>query len=194
MRRLFVLIALTVFVTLPVVGCNEKTGNDGEVVDTTLNDAPPSSEQDSQLVNQESRPPVQLDADTRRSSPKRGNASLPDDDSYEADEEEPQRQVYNARPAASAFGDIRALFSADDYPASAQAAGAQGTAQATLTIGTDGRVVACNLIRSTGNGALDSATCNVLRRRARFTPARDSDGNPMTGTVTTPLIVWRLQG
>lgn len=96
--------------------------------------------------------------------------------------------------AQSAKGDLRTLFSADDYPASAQAAGAEGTAQATLTISPTGQVVGCNLSRSTGNGALDSATCNILRRRARFTPARDSNGQPTTDTITTPPIVWRLEG
>jgi protein TonB len=103
----------------------------------------------------------------------------------------PPRKVQSA---TSARGDLRTLFSADDYPASAQAAGAEGTAQATLTIGADGRVVGCNLTRSTGNSALDSATCNILRRRAKFTPARDSNGNATTDTVTTPPIVWRLEG
>lgn len=103
----------------------------------------------------------------------------------------PPRKVQSA---TSARGDLRTLFSADDYPASAQSAGAEGTAQARLTIGTDGRVVSCDLIRSTGNGALDSATCNILRRRAKFTPARDSNGNPTVDTVTTPPIVWRLEG
>jgi protein TonB len=96
--------------------------------------------------------------------------------------------------AQSAKGDLRTLFTSDDYPASAAAAEAQGTAQATLTIGPDGRVVGCNLIRSTGNGALDQATCNILRRRAKFTPARDSNGNATTDTVTTPPITWRLEG
>ena len=47
---------------------------------------------------------------------------------------------------ASAKGDLRTLFSADDYPASAQSSGAEGTAQAPLTIGPDGRVTGCNLI------------------------------------------------
>jgi protein TonB len=89
---------------------------------------------------------------------------------------------------------LRTLFSADDYPASAQAAGAEGTAQAELTVGPDGRVQSCNLIRSTGNSALDQATCNILRRRAKFTPARDSNGNPTTDTVTTPPIRWQLEG
>jgi protein TonB len=102
----------------------------------------------------------------------------------------PRKQV----SAQSAKGDLRTLFSADDYPASAQAAGAEGTARASLTVGPDGRVVGCNITQSTGNGALDSATCNILRRRAKFVPARDSNGNPTTDTVNTPSIVWRLEG
>ena len=89
---------------------------------------------------------------------------------------------------------MRTLFTTDDYPASAASAGAEGTAQATLTVGPDGRVTGCNLIRSTGNSALDSATCNILRRRAKFTPARDSNGNPTSDTVTTPPIRWQLEG
>lgn len=100
----------------------------------------------------------------------------------------PPRKVEPAR----ARGDVRMLFSDSDYPASAQAAGAQGTAQASLTIGPDGRVVGCSLVRSTGNGALDAATCNILRRRAKFTPAHDSSGAATTDTYTTPPITWRL--
>jgi periplasmic protein TonB len=103
----------------------------------------------------------------------------------------PPRKVQSA---TSARGDLRSLFSADDYPASAQSAGAEGTTRASLTIGPDGRVVGCNIIQSSGNGALDSATCNILRRRAKFVPARDSNGNATTDTITTPSIVWRLEG
>ena len=103
----------------------------------------------------------------------------------------PPRKTVSAQ---SAKGDLRTLFSPDDYPASAQAAGAEGTARATLTIGTDGRVVSCNITQSSGNGSLDSATCNILRRRAKFVPARDSNGNATTDTVSTPAIVWRLEG
>src|SRR3954470_11169274 len=89
----------------------------------------------------------------------------------------PPRKVQSAQ---SAKGDLRSLFSGDDYPASAQAAGAEGTVRASLTIGTDGRVVGCNVTQSSGNGALDQATCNILRRRAKFVPARDSNGNATT--------------
>ena len=106
----------------------------------------------------------------------------------------PPPPPHKTQSAAPSSGDVRGLFSGDDYPASAQAAGAEGTAQAELTIGSDGRVQSCNLVRSTGNSALDEATCNILRRRAKFTPARDSNGQPTTDTYTTPPIKWVLQG
>ncbi|MES2002446.1 MAG: energy transducer TonB [Pseudomonadota bacterium] len=96
--------------------------------------------------------------------------------------------------AAKAKGSLLGLFSDEDYPASAQAAGAEGTAQASLTIGADGRVSGCNITRSTGNGALDAATCSILRRRAKFSPAIDSNGKPTSDTVSTPPITWRLEG
>jgi protein TonB len=101
----------------------------------------------------------------------------------------PPRKVQSASPAR---GDVRTAFSNDDYPAAAIAAEAQGTAQAQLTIGPSGQVVGCDLIRSTGNSALDSTTCNILRRRVKFTPAKDSNGQATTDTYTTPPIVWVL--
>jgi protein TonB len=101
----------------------------------------------------------------------------------------PPRKVVSAQ---SAKGDLRTLFGPDDYPASAQASGAEGTVQATITIGTDGRVVGCNVTRSSGNSSLDSATCNIIRRRAKYTPARDSNGNPTSDTIQTPPIRWQL--
>ncbi|MFL6788169.1 MAG: energy transducer TonB, partial [Sphingomicrobium sp.] len=96
--------------------------------------------------------------------------------------------------ATSAKGDLRTLFSADDYPSSAQSSGAEGTVRASLSIGPDGRVTGCNVIQSSGNGSLDSATCSILRRRAKFVPARDSNGNAVSDTITTPPIRWQLEG
>jgi len=97
--------------------------------------------------------------------------------------------------AQSAKGDLRTLFNGEtDYPESARDAGVEGTAVAQLTIGADGRVEGCSIVQSTGNSALDSATCRVLRSRARFTPARDSNGNATSDTITTPPIRWQLAG
>ncbi len=71
-------------------------------------------------------------------------------------------------------------------------AGAEGTVQVSLSISADGRVAGCNVTRSSGNSALDSQTCNILKRRAKFTPARDSNGNPTSDTYNPPAITWRL--
>ena len=103
----------------------------------------------------------------------------------------PPRKTQSAQ---SAKGDLRTLFSTDDYPASAAAAGAEGTVRASLSIGPDGRVVSCSITQSSGNSSLDSTTCNILRRRAKFTPARDSNGNAVSDTIATPPISWRLEG
>ena len=88
--------------------------------------------------------------------------------------------------------ELRQLFANDDYPAEAQRKGEQGTAQARLSVDTAGRVTGCVLIRKTGSRSLDDATCRILKKRARFKPAHDSQGNAITDTVVTPPITWRL--
>ena len=85
---------------------------------------------------------------------------------------------------------IRATADAD-YPAAAVSARLQGSTAVTLTIGPDGRVTGCSVTRSAGSSILDSATCRLLRNRARFRPARDAAGNPQIGTYDT-VIDWRL--
>lgn len=95
--------------------------------------------------------------------------------------------------AQPANGDVRQLFVGVDYPEAAIESNASGTAKAQLTISPDGRVSSCSLIEATGNSSLDSFTCQILRR-ARFTPARDSSGNPTTGSYTTPPIRFELKG
>jgi protein TonB len=104
----------------------------------------------------------------------------------------PPPPPHKTQSASPAQGDVRNSFRDDDYPAAAIAANAQGTAQAQLSIGPDGRITGCSLVRSTGNGALDSATCNILRRRVKFVPAKDSNGNPTSDTYLTPPIKWVL--
>ena len=105
-----------------------------------------------------------------------------------------QAPVRQAAPGQSSQGDLRTVFSADDYPVSAQANGEEGTVQARLTVSINGRVSACDIIRSSGYKSLDDATCSILQRRARFTPARAVDGHPVASTIVSPPIVWRLEG
>jgi protein TonB len=88
------------------------------------------------------------------------------------------------RPAQS-------YISAADYPPVALRARQEGAVDVLLTIAPDGRIVGCNVFASSGSGSLDLAACNLLRRRARYTPARDSNGNAVVGTVREE-VEWRL--
>ena len=63
-----------------------------------------------------------------------------------------------------------------DYPAAALRNREQGQVYFALGIGADGRVTACRITGSSGSAALDSATCRIMRSRARYTPARDVRG------------------
>jgi len=93
--------------------------------------------------------------------------------------------------AAKAKANLTSLFSTDDYPQSSIRNEEQGTTAVRLTIGTDGRVSDCSISASSGSTALDNATCNIIRRRARYTPAKDQAGNPITGTDSA-RIRWEL--
>jgi len=102
----------------------------------------------------------------------------------------PPVKTQSAQPA---FGNVNSLFPPDDYPEAAIEANASGTASAELSIGPDGRVTGCSLIQRTGFSVLDNYVCNQLRR-ARFTPAKDANGNPTTGSYRTPPIRFDLKG
>lgn len=99
----------------------------------------------------------------------------------------PPKKVQPARAKAN----LASLFSTDDYPPSALRSGEEGTTGFSLTVGTNGRVTECTITSSSGSSTLDNATCRLLERRARFTPAHDSSGNPITDTVPG-RITWRI--
>ena len=76
------------------------------------------------------------------------------------------------------------LFFYEDYPAALQGReGRRGVVNLKLTADPSGRLVACQPMRSSADQVLEMATCNILRRRARFTPARDASGAPTNGTL-----------
>jgi protein TonB len=94
-------------------------------------------------------------------------------------------------PPQRARANLNSYFSADDYPAAALRGNDQGTTGFSLTIGPSGRVEACSVTSSSGSAALDQATCRILRSRARYTPARDQNGNPTSGR-DSGRVTWRL--
>jgi hypothetical protein len=48
-----------------------------------------------------------------------------------------------------------------------------------LDVAANGRATACRITAGSGSAVVDRTTCDAARRRARFTPARDADGNPV---------------
>jgi len=92
---------------------------------------------------------------------------------------------------AKARANLASYVSNDDYPDSAIRNEEQGTTGFRLDVGPDGRVTSCTVTQSSGSSALDSATCRLMRSRARFTPATDSNGNRTTDSVSS-RIRWVL--
>jgi len=78
------------------------------------------------------------------------------------------------------IGPPAALVSDGDYPQDAMQRGAQGIGTFMLRIGPDGVPVDCT-IDGPVDPALDRRTCEIFRTRARFRPARDSEGRPVAG-------------
>jgi len=99
-----------------------------------------------------------------------------------------------ATVAVLSKGDIRKLFTTDDYPQEALVRDQQGTAQFLLLIGTDGKVAACHVVKASGVPSLDGMGCQAIRQRARFKPALDRNGKPVRSAYTTPPVSWRLGG
>ena len=84
-------------------------------------------------------------------------------------------------------------FDDGDYPSAALRENAQGVTIVRLTIGTNGRISDCAIIRSSGNETLDQRTCQVYRREGRFTPAIGADGQPAEVRFLS-IVTWRIMG
>lgn len=63
-----------------------------------------------------------------------------------------------------------------DYPRSTSAAKRGGEVEVRFTIQPSGRVAGCRVSRSSGDGALDAATCHLIEQRFRFRPATNAAG------------------
>ena len=70
-----------------------------------------------------------------------------------------------------------------DLPRALWDAQAAGTVSYRATIGTNGRLSDCRIVRTSGNAALDAATCALALRHVRFRPARDEKGRKVTDSA-----------
>lgn len=78
-----------------------------------------------------------------------------------------------------------------DYPSISIRREEEGIASFRVSVGTNGRVTACEITRSSGHPRLDRATCDNVTNRARFEPARNDRGEDVVGTYSN-RITWQL--
>ena len=106
---------------------------------------------------------------------------------------------FNVPPPPPMFDPVKAAprgnpggwITNSDYRPSWINRGFAGVAGFTLQIDANGRVTNCAITQSTGHAQLDTATCRLLRSRARFTPARDSSGAIVAGSYSSS-VAWEI--
>jgi protein TonB len=103
----------------------------------------------------------------------------------------PAPQPSFAPKSAVPRGSPAGWVSTDDYPSRDLRQGNQGRVGFSLVIGTDGRVKSCVVTQSSGHPGLDGATCKLVTKRAKFTPAKDTSGAKTTGAYTN-TVVWTI--
>lgn len=92
---------------------------------------------------------------------------------------------------AVAMASLGSYFTDDDYPVHAVRSEWSGTTGYALLVDEQGKVADCMVVDTSGQASLDTQSCAVLKRRARFTPAQDKAGKPSKDRVTG-RIVWRI--
>lgn len=82
-------------------------------------------------------------------------------------------------------------FILEHYPRGALDSGEEGLVRFRITLDRKGEMTSCAVTKSSGYGRLDSETCELIRRYARFTPMVDKEGRPVAGT-RNGYVNWRL--
>jgi protein TonB len=79
----------------------------------------------------------------------------------------------------------------EDYPSTDLYAEHEGVTHFSLSIDAQGRVSGCTVIASSGFAGLDNATCKLIMKRARFSPAMDENGQPTAGGFAS-AVRWTI--
>ncbi|WP_242148666.1 MULTISPECIES: energy transducer TonB [unclassified Sphingomonas] len=111
-----------------------------------------------------------------------GLALFPSDSSAQA--------ARHAMPAII-IGNPGEWFGPDQYPKDALRAERQGRVVADISVDLTGTATGCSIEISSGTTSLDTATCDIALAHARFNPAIDRNGKPVTSTYKLP-INWML--
>lgn len=87
--------------------------------------------------------------------------------------------------------DPRTWFSTDDYPPALRASDKEGAVEVELEVDEQGVPIACRITASSGEAELDSLTCTIFVKRARFVPARGEGGRPQKSKYAQK-VAWRI--
>jgi hypothetical protein len=94
--------------------------------------------------------------------------------------------------ARKSYGDVRSIFSSEDFPREAMHYNQEGAAQFILLVDEQGKVAGCHVILTSGIPPFDALGCSVLKQRAKLRPAVDAKGKPVRSMYVTPKVVWRI--
>jgi len=94
----------------------------------------------------------------------------------------------------SARGDVRTIFTANDYPTEASSRHQQGQSQFLLLVDEKGHVAGCHVVVASGVPALDAMGCQVISGEGEVHAATDNSGKPVRSSVITPPIRWQMEG
>jgi TonB family protein len=86
---------------------------------------------------------------------------------------------------------LPSFFSTDDYPREAVVNSQVGTVGVLIWIEATGRVSTCEVVESSAAPTLERTTCNILTKRAEFSPARDAAGKAVRAPKFS-RIRWEL--
>jgi TonB family protein len=79
----------------------------------------------------------------------------------------------------------------DDYPSSALREQREGTVAFRLVVTELGTVSKCEITQSSGNSDLDTTACEVISKRAHFTPAKDKKGHAISSFYSS-RVRWQI--
>lgn len=116
-----------------------------------------------------------------------GDVSFPLPDTTPSPPEVPQFKPKSAKPQ----GKWSSWVTTNDYPASDLRAENQGRTGYRLSIDARGSVTDCTITFSSGHPGLDRATCETVKRRAKFEPATDQTGARTSGSFSG-AVTWTI--
>lgn len=89
-------------------------------------------------------------------------------------------------------GDPGTWITYEDYPSVSLRDDQEGTVGFVLLVDPQGVPASCKVTQTSQFEQLDTQTCNLLMRRARFVPARDAQGSPVDGSYRSSVL-WVIE-